>query len=128
MNKNNNKSQKSQIQDTKLKSLMPTLRQKKRFIKAKVESNEKLDFKEISENLIDEIISYLGLVDMGKAGVWILRDKFDFDKQEVVLKCSTKVKDKLIGVLSLVYKLGNKSVKINVVNVSGTLKGLEKNK
>jgi len=126
MNKNNKNQSKSQIQDTKLKCLMPTLRQKKRFIKATIESKKKLDFKEVSENLVDEIITYLGCVEMGKAGIWILRDKFDYDKQEIVLKCGTKSKDKLIGVLSLVYKLGQNDVKINVTNVSGTLKGLEK--
>lgn len=126
-NKTSKKTTKTQIEDTKLKPLQPTLRQKKRFIRAVVSSKSKLDFKTISENLVEEIISYMGSVEMGKAGVWVLRDKFDFDKQEIVLKCSTKSSDKLIGILSLVLFLGNNNpCKIDVKRVSGTLKGVYK--
>jgi RNase P/RNase MRP subunit POP5 len=125
MNKTSKKTTKTQIEDTKLKPLQPTLRQKKRFIRAVITSKNKLDFKTISENLMEQIISYMGSVEMGKAGVWVLRDKFDFDKQEIILKCSTKSSDNLIGILSLVLFLGNNNpCKIDVKRVSGTLKGV----
>jgi RNase P/RNase MRP subunit POP5 len=124
-NQTSTKTTKTQIEDTKLKPLQPTLRQKKRFIRAVVTSKTKIDFKTISENLIEEVISYMGTVEMGKAGVWVLRDKFDFGKQEIIIKCSTKSSDKLIGILSLVLFLGNNnSCKIDVKRVSGTLKGV----
>jgi len=127
MNKTAKKSTKSQIQDSKLKPLSPTLRQKKRFVRAKIICKSKLDFKIISENLMEELILFLGAVELGKAGVWILRDKFDFSKQEIVLKCSTKSIEKLVGVLSLVLSLGNNNpCKIEVLRVSGTLKGVFK--
>lgn len=125
MNKKGKNSNKTQIEDTKLKPLQPTLRQKKRFIRAVISSKNKLDFKTISENLVEQVISYMGSVEMGKAGVWVLRDKFDFDKQEIVLKCSTKSSDNLVGILSLVLFLGNNNpCKIDVKRVSGTLKGV----
>ena len=127
VHKNSNKTTKSQIEDTKLKPLQPTLRQKKRFIRAVIKSASKLDFKTVSENLIEQIISFMGSVEMGKAGVWVLRDKFDFDKQEIVLKCSTKSSDNLIGILSLVLFLGNNNpCSIEVKRVSVTLKGVYK--
>lgn len=127
MNKTSKNSQKSQIQDIKLKPISPTLRQKKRFIRAKIVCKSKLEFKVVSENLIDEIIKFLGAIEMGKAGVWVLRDKFDFENQEMILKCSTKTSNKLIGVLSLVTSLGNNNpCRIEVIRVSGTLKGLNK--
>jgi RNase P/RNase MRP subunit POP5 len=125
MNKTSKKTTKTQIEDTKLKPLQPTLRQKKRFIRCVVSSKNKIDFKTISENLMEQIISYMGSVEMGKAGVWVLRDKFDFDKQEIILKCSTKSSDKLIGILSLVLFLGNNNpCSVDVKRVSGTLKGV----
>lgn len=114
------------VKDDKLKPLSPTLRQKKRFILVEIESNKKFDFKEVSENLVEEIITYLGAVEFGKSGIWILRDKFDAKNQRAVLKVSTKTKDKLIGVLSLIQKLSNTDVRIKLLSVSGTLKGLEK--
>lgn len=115
---------KTGFNDEKLKPLIPTLRQKKRFLKIKIESKRKFLFKEISEFLIAEIILYLGVIDFGKSGIWILRDKFDEKKQELTIKVSTKMKDKLIGVLSLIQKIGNVDIKIKVLKVSGTLKGV----
>jgi len=116
----------SKILDIKLKPLSPSLRQKKRFVKFKIVSEKKFEFKELSENLIEQIILFLGIIDFGKGGIWILRDKFDYEKQEIILKVSTKLKDKLIGVLSLITKINNSNINIEVKNVSGTLKGLEK--
>jgi len=115
------------ISDDKLKPLSPSLRLKKRFIKIKIESDKQFDFKTLSENLNQQMILFLGAVEFSKSGIWILRDKFDDKKQELVLKVSTKLKDRLIGVLSLIQNISNADVNIHILNVSGTLKSLEKN-
>lgn len=126
--KNNRKTTTSNgITDEKLKPLLPTLRQKKRFIKAKIHCHEKLTFKEISENMIDELIQFIGAIEFGKGGIWILRDKFDYENQTVVLKVNLKTKDKLLGALALINYLGKGKCRIETLRVSGTLKGLEKN-
>lgn len=115
------------LADSKLKVLSPTLRQKKRFILAKIESNKQFEFKELSENLIEELITYLGVVDLGKSGIWILRDKFNAKEQTITIKVGTKFKDKLIGILSLISKIGITQVKIKTLKTSATLKGLKNN-
>jgi len=112
--------------DDKLKTLIPTLRQKKRYILFKINGENKFNFKEISEGLIEEIILYIGIIDFGKHGVWLLKDQFNENKQIGVLKVSTKLKDKLIGVLNIINKINNKQICIEIINVSGTLKGLRK--
>ena len=122
------KSFKSALSDIKLKSLSPTLRQKKRFLKVKIISDKKFEFKEISESLIDHLILYLGAIDFSKSGIWILRDKFDEANQTLILKCSTNKKDKLIAILTLFGKISNLNCKLEIINVSGTLKGVEKTK
>jgi len=114
---------KPKVNDDKLKPLMPTLRQKKRFLRVKIESTHKFDFKEVSENIVDEIITYLGAIEFGKAGIWVLRDKFDFEKQEFIIKVSISTKDKLCGALCLISKLGKENVKLNIIRISGTIKG-----
>lgn len=123
-NKSNNK--KKFVQDDKLKPLFPSLRTKKRFIKIKIESDKKIDFRELSESINEQIIIFLGAIEFGKSGIWILKDKFNFEEQTLVLKVSTQTCDKLIGVLSLLQKINNNLININIINVSGTLKGLEK--
>lgn len=121
--KNENSSKINKIQDDKLKPLMPTLRQKKRFILVQIESKEKIEFKDLSENIVDEIILYLGAIDYAKSGIWILRDKYNFEKQEFLIRTSLKTKDKLLAVLCLIQKIGKEKVKLKTIRVSGTIKG-----
>ena len=118
--------EKYQIKEDKLKPLQPTLRTKKRFVKVRVESKKKFDFKQISDKLADELLFYIGAIDYSKAGVWFLKDKFDEKNQELVIKAATKYKDKVIAALALVEEIGGVDVKVSIVRVSGTLKGLEK--
>ncbi len=137
---------KQKIIDSKLKPLMPSLRQKKRFIRVQIEAlqtckvskglgivseknsltEKKFDFKFISDNLTQKIIYFLGAIDYSNEGVWFLKDKFDFEKQELIIKVSTKLKDKLVGALSLIDKLDKENVNIKIIRVSGTLKGVYK--
>ena len=121
-----NDSKKTQIKEEKLKSLLPTLRMKKRFILFEIESSKTFSFKDVSEHIVDELLVLLGSIEYGKGGIWLLRDKFDEKKQQGVLKVSVKKKDTLIGALALITKLESTPVRIKVVSVSGTLKGLRK--
>lgn len=117
---------KIQIKEDKLKPLQPTLRQKKRFIRVKIESEKKFNFDEISKELNQEITFYIGAIDFGKAGIWILKDKFDFDNQEIIIRVGTKFKDKTVGALALIRKIGSENLNLRVLRVSGTLKGVYK--
>lgn len=117
---------KTQINDGKLKPLSPTLRLKKRFLKIEIISNEKFNFKSLSENLNEQIINLIGTIDYGKAGIWLLRDKFEEEKQTLIIKVGTKYKEKLIATLLLIQEIDNKKTKIEIKKISGTLKGLEK--
>lgn len=117
---------KNQIKEDKLKPLIPTLREKKRFVKIRVNSEKKFDFKDFSNNLNTQLTYYIGAIDFGKGGVWILKDKFNFENQEAIIKVGVKYKQKLLASLSLITKFGNSNVKIETIRVSGTLKGVEK--
>ncbi len=112
------------IIDEKLKVLSPSLRLKKRFILIKINSNKKYDFKYLSDELSNSIIWYLGLIDFGKFGIWFLKDKFDYENQEMLIKVTTKGKSKLLAALSLINKIENNLINIDILKVSGTLKGV----
>lgn len=113
------------IQEEKLKTLMPTLRVKKRFIKIKINSKSHTTFDDISSTLSDEVLYFLGAIDYSQSGFWILKDTFNEKEKELIVKTSVKLKDKVICALSLIQ-----NINVEIKRVSGTLKGtkLEKTK
>lgn len=117
---------KPDIKEDKLKPLRPTLRTKKRFIKIDIKSDKKFSFNELSDKLAEEILYFIGAIDFSAHGVWFIKDKFDFNNQIVVIKVSTKLKDKLVSAINLINKIDNNKVSLDVIKVSSTLKGLEK--
>ncbi len=109
------------IKEDGLKTLSPTLRVKKRFIKIQIKSDKKENFEMISKKINDTILFFMGAIDYSKSGFWILKDKFDFEKQELVLRVGVEYRDKLVTSISLI-----KDLKVEIIRISGTLKGLEK--
>lgn len=114
----------TQIKEEKLKPLLPTLRQKKRFLLLQIESEKPLDFDTFSKGFTQETLFFMGSLDYGKAGVWILKDKFDEKKQEAVIKVALPFKDKLLGSIALIQELEKIPVRLKIKKVSGTLKGV----
>ena len=109
------------IQEEKLKTLMPTLRVKKRFIRIKIDSSKKLSFEDIAKVLNEQVLYFMGALDFSHSGFWILKDQFDFDKQELIVKTTVTLKDKVILSLSLIENFS-----VDIKRVSGTLKGVRK--
>lgn len=107
----------------KIKGVLPTLRQKKRYVVFKIEGKRKFTFQEISQSVLKHLITFLGSIDFGKGGVWLLRDQFNHEKQIAIVRTSTKLKEKTVGSLSLLKKINNENVKTTVLGASGTLKG-----
>lgn len=116
------------IKEEKLKPLIPSLRTKKRIVRVKVESDRKFNFKDLTQDLTEQLINYLGIINFGKAGIWFIKERFDYDNQELLIKVSTKHKENLIGVLSLITSIKNSPVNVKIINVSGTIKGALKEK
>lgn len=112
--------------DEKLKPLRPTLRVKKRFLKIQLHSTTPFDFKTISEELTQELLKYLGGITFSKAGIWLLRDKFSQKEQQLILKVNLDYKNEVLGALSIISNFSKQKVKLEVLKVSGTLKGLKK--
>ncbi len=109
------------IKEEKLKTLIPTLRVKKRFLKVKIKAYKKLSFEEVSKVLNQEVQFFMGAIDFSQSGFWILKDLFDEKKQELIIKTTTQLKDKVILSLSLL-----KDIDVEILRVSGTLKGVQK--
>jgi RNase P/RNase MRP subunit POP5 len=115
------------IKDLNLKMLTPVLRQKKRYVKIKIKGDNFFDFDFISKNLTNELIYFIGAIDYSNSGIWFLKDKFNFKSQELIIRVSTKLTNKLVSVLNIINKIDNKNIKIEVLKITTTLKKFENN-
>jgi ribonuclease P/MRP protein subunit POP5 len=103
-----------------LKPIIPSLKEKKRYISFEVISSEKLTAELVSSAITKSSLDFLGTLDAGKAGLLVLNDKFS--NNTGVVKISHKYVDKIRTSMMLVNKIGNQDVMFRTKIVSGTLK------
>jgi len=114
------------MKKNKMAPLMPSLREKKRYIAFEVISEKPIpEFKKVSSSLWEGILSYLGSYGTAKAGVWILHDKYDPERQRGIIRISRKEVEKVKGSFVLIDNIDNIPVIIRSLGVSGILKKAE---
>ncbi|MFT4244706.1 MAG: Rpp14/Pop5 family protein [Candidatus Woesearchaeota archaeon] len=115
------------MKDIKIKGLRPTLRVKKRFLLIKYSSID-VDEKKIVFEINNHLLKILGTHQYGALGVWFVKEQCDIKKQLLVLKVATSGVELVQAVLALPFQTSGRDVRCEVLNVSGTLKGLKNNK
>ncbi|NQU99066.1 hypothetical protein HQ533_06425 [Candidatus Woesearchaeota archaeon] len=103
----------------KLKPLLPTLKEKKRYLVYEVLSENNLK-KDLSREIVKKVASLLGIFDSAKAGIQSV--EYDSKKQKGVLRVTVKGVDKLKTSLALINLLNDEEVTIRTIGVSGILK------
>ncbi len=107
-----------------MKRLPPTLREKKRYIAFKVESDEPITKDEVSRAIWLNALSLLGEVQVSAIGLRVL--DYDEATQEGFLVCRNQDTWKVKGVLVLVGEINDKRVHVCARGVSGTIKALKR--
>ncbi len=102
--------------------VLPSLREKKRYIIFKVHSNEKLDYASMHNAAWNSLINWLGERDLSKANVRIIKNLWDSNKQIGFIQCSPKFVDSVKVSLGLVHQIGDQRVIFQTLRVSGTIK------
>lgn len=102
--------------------LMPTLKQKKRYVAFEIIAGTKFSFPEIKEEMERAMKDFWGSSGISRAGPMILEEKFNFEKQKFLVKVNHKFVDELVSALILSKSIKNKPIIVKSVIVSGTLK------
>lgn len=110
----------------KIKTLIPTLREKKRYIKFQVipEPGEDYNYSDLEAAIWNVALQFLGEIGVSKASIWIIKDLWDPKSQTGVIKCKTSSIDEVIASLGLIDRLGDNRVCFKILKVSGTIKKL----
>lgn len=104
----------------KMKRLLPSLREKKRYVVFELQSEKGLDLSDLEPKILDKIKSFLGIYGTSQAGIQMVRNLYKGNKG--VIKVNNQYVDHLKAALTLIDYLEGQKVMIKSIGVSGILK------
>ena len=112
---------------TKLKPVLPSLREKKRYLAFEVISKEKINnFGDVSDAVMHYSLQFLGQLGTAKAGIMLLDNKWNSHAQRGVIKVGHKHVDAVKAALIFADKIDGKDVIFRSIGVSGILNKAER--
>ena len=108
---------------TKLKPVLPSLREKKRYLVFQVISNEKINNADaVSDAIWRSSLQFIGLLGVAKAGLMVLNNKWNKELQRGIIKVSNHYSDKIRISFLFINKINNYDVIVQTRGISGILK------
>ncbi len=108
---------------SKIKPLMPSLREKKRYLVFEVISKDKaIGFDNVEEAIISAGLKLIGELGMAKAGVILLKDKWDKDSGRGMLRINNKYVDHIKAAFTFIEQIDGKDVIVRSLGISGIMK------
>lgn len=111
----------------KLKILLPSLRERERYIKVHVISEEPVSYADLESAIYNVFLDFFGEYGFSKLSFWIMKDLYDENTQTLVIRCNNKSVPQIIAGLGLIARLGDNRIIFKILKVSGTIKGLKLN-
>lgn len=102
--------------------LLPSLKEKKRYVAFNWASEGKVARREIIKAVEQACEEFMGLLNYGRAGVRVVEDLVEGKKG--VVRVGSKYVDSVKGALMLIKKINNQRVAFKNVKVSGVLNKL----
>ncbi|MCK4521248.1 MAG: hypothetical protein KAU20_01650 [Nanoarchaeota archaeon] len=110
----------------KIKPILPSLKEKKRYLAFEIISKQKINNAKSVEDAINKTcLKFLGVFGMAKAGIMVLNDKYNSKKQRGLIKVSHKSVNDAKLAMCFIKKIEDKDVIVKSVGVSGILKKAE---
>jgi len=115
------------MKQKKLKILMPTLREKERYIAFKVisEEGEEFTYSDLESAIWNTMLDFLGEEGVSKTSFWLLKDCWDQKKQIGILRCNHKSIQDIVASLGLIDRLGDNRITFKILKISGTIKSIK---
>src|SRR3989304_6462706 len=111
-------------QINQLKILMPTLREKERYVAFQVISEETITYSDLEAAVWNTMLDFFGEYGTSKTSVWLIKNLYDEQKQIGVIRCNNKSVQEILAALGIITRLGDIRVIFKILKVSGTIKGL----
>jgi len=106
-----------------MKSLLPTLKEKKRYLVFEIISESKInDFSDVSRQILSSCSRFIGEQGMAKAGIIVMHDRWNQQTQQGIARVNNKYVDNLKASLALIKNINSEKVIVRSKGVSGILK------
>lgn len=113
----------------KIKPLLPSQREKKRYLVFEIISKNKIKqtapFSEIANTIWKAVLSFAGQAGAAKAGISVLQDKYDSTRQRGIIRVSHTMLDTAKAALTLIHEINKEPVIFRSLGTSGILKKTE---
>ncbi len=108
----------------KIKPVLPSLREKKRYLAFEIISQDEIrEFTPVNNAIYNSCFNYIGELGMARAGVLMLKDKYQNNKG--IIRVNRKNVDNLKSSLTLIKDINKRDVIVRTLGVSGILKKAE---
>ncbi len=105
----------------KTKPLLPSLREKKRYLAYEIISENILSKKSVLTLLRQKLVQTLGTFDSAGAGIMVLPSKYDYKGQKGVLKVNHRYLDKVKAGFCLINDIDGNKVIVRSLGASGMI-------
>ena len=106
----------------KLKPIMPSLREKKRYLAFEVMSKSSINESHIYDAISVSLIELMGNVESAKSNMKFIEEKWNPEKQKGIIRVNHKYVDHLKASLALIDNINKEEVIVRSLGVSGILK------
>ena len=107
----------------KLKPLLPTLKEKKRYLAFEIISEAKIkSFHAVNDCIMDAALTYLGTKGTAEAGIMVLKDLYQASSQRGLLRVNNKNLTNARTALTFIETIEEKKVIVHSLGASGVLK------
>jgi len=106
--------------------LLPTLKERKRYILVKIYSKSEFEKKDVKEQCTNACLQFLGELGMAKAGIQFLAETWNKKSQTGILRAGHIFVDEVKSSLALISKIKGKKATAQAIKVSGSMDKLKK--
>jgi ribonuclease P/MRP protein subunit POP5 len=106
--------------------LLPSLRERKRYILFQVISEEPIVYEELEQAIWNQFLDTFGELGVSRLDMKLVKDLYDPGKQTCVISCNNNSVQQVLAGLGLISRLGDRRIIIKILKVSGTIRGLRR--
>jgi len=105
-----------------MKRLPPAMREKRRYLRFRVRSENDFELGEIVDSFWDVVVDYHGVEGTSKIDPWVIGNLFDEGSQRGIVRVNKGHEDSLRAALCMLEEVDGEDVLVEVEKVSGSLK------